>query len=245
MHFLWACVSSCEQSAHTIEDGIHAFDRKKCIACGECVKHCLGNALTLYGKEITVDELLPILMEDKVFYDNSNGGITLSGGECLLYADFCAELLKKLKENGVHTAVDTCGFVSKDALDKVIPYTDIFLYDIKATCGNVHKKCTGYDNGRILDNLSYLDAKGCKIEIRIPYVPEWNSGEMEEIAVLLKTMRNITKIRLLPYHNYASSKYEALNMKNTLPNILPSESEMKRVRAIIKEIVGEGTLIIA
>ena len=103
-----------------------------CIACGQCEVVCGGDALILYGAEKSIEELLSILMKDKEFYDNSGGGVTLSGGECLLYADFCAELLKKLKESNVHTAVDTCGFVAKKALDKVIPYTDIFLYDIKA-----------------------------------------------------------------------------------------------------------------
>ena len=110
----------------------------KCIGCGECKKEgftpddCLGEATVLYGKEVTVEELLPILLEDRDFYETSGGGVTLSGGECLMQADFCAELLKKLKENEIHTAVDTCGFVSKERLDKTIPYTDVFLYDIKA-----------------------------------------------------------------------------------------------------------------
>jgi pyruvate formate lyase activating enzyme len=198
------------------------------MACGKCAEVCLGNALTLYGKETTLEELLPILLKDKEFYDNSGGGVTLSGGECLLYADFCAELLKKLKENGVQTAVDTCGFVSKETLDKVIPYTDVFLYDLKAYDENVHTKCTGQGNQKIIENLLYLDEKGCKIEIRIPYVPEWNSEEIEQIASFLAQMKNITKIRVLPYHNYAGSKYEALGIENTLPAILPNEEDVKK-----------------
>lgn len=238
------CISVCPQGAHSIENGVHVFDKKRCIACGKCVEKCLGNALTLYGKEFTVDELIPVLLEDKVFYDNSNGGVTLSGGECLLYSDFCAELLKKLKENGVNTAVDTCGFISKDALDKVIPYTDTFLYDVKAVGESIHKKCTGQANHKILENLNYLDGKGCKIEIRIPYVPEWNSGELERIAELLVNMKNITKIRVLPYHNYAGSKYAALGIENTLPLILPSEDEMKKAKDIIKQIIGNKILVV-
>ena len=136
-----------------------AYYAHKCIGCGECQKQnfttesCLGEARVLYGREITVDELLPILLEDKDFYENSGGGVTLSGGECLMQADFCAELLKRLKENGIHTAVDTCGFAPEEALDKVLPFTDTFLYDIKAYDEDVHIRCTGRSNLQILENL--------------------------------------------------------------------------------------------
>ena len=237
------CLSVCPTGAHAIENGKHVFNREKCIACGKCTEECLGNALSLYGKDTTVEELLPDLLQDKEFYDNSGGGVTLSGGECLLYDDFCAQLLKRLKENGVHTAVDTCGFVGKESLDKVIPYTDIFLYDIKAFDGKVHKACTGQDNKKILENLSYLDEKGCKIEIRIPYVPEWNAGEIENVAKLLSNMRNITKIRVLPYHNYAGAKYNALDIKNTLPTVLPNEDEMNSARETVRKMVGNHLII--
>jgi pyruvate formate lyase activating enzyme len=170
---------------------------------------------------------MSILLEDKDFYDNSNGGVTLSGGECLLYADFCENLLKKLKENKINTAVDTCGFVPKSTLDKVIPYTDVFLYDIKAFDSNVHKKYTGQSNEIILENLRYLDAKGCKIEIRIPFIPGINDGEIDKIGEFLKTLNNIIKVKVLPYHNYAGSKYQSLSMVNTLPLRVPTETEIK------------------
>lgn len=221
-----------------------AFFEHKCVGCGECKKEsfstegCLGEARIYYGKEITVDELLPVLLEDKDFYENSDGGVTLSGGECLMQAEFCAELLKRLKENGVHTAVDTCGFVSKEALNKVIPYTDVFLYDLKAYDDEVHIKCTGKSNKIILENLLYLDSLGKNIEIRIPYVPEYNSDQIEKIAILLSKLKHITKIRVLPYHNYASSKYVALNMKNTLPQILPTDEEIDEARKLIKNITN-------
>ena len=143
------CVSVCPTGAHTLDNGLHAFQREKCIACGKCAELCLGNALTFYGKETTVDELLPLLLKDKDFYNRSGGGVTLSGGECLLYADFCAELLKRLQEQGVNTAVDTCGFVSKTALDKVIPYTNVFLYDIKALSCPVQRICVALSNAFI------------------------------------------------------------------------------------------------
>lgn len=224
------CVDVCINNAHYIENGIHIYDREKCLYCGKCSDVCLGNSLSFYGKEMTIDELLPLLMEDKEFYDNSNGGVTLSGGECLMQADFCASLLKKLKENGIHTAVDTCGFVKRDAIDKVMPYTDIFLYDLKAIDEDVHIKCTGHSNKIILENLKYLDDCGKKIEIRIPYVPNFNNNQMPEIKEFLSSFKNITKVKVLPYHNYAKAKYESLNMKNTLPDTLPTEDEIKTVQ---------------
>lgn len=216
-----------------------AFYKHKCIGCGECQKEgfttegCLGEAKVFYGKEVTVEELLPVLLEDKDFYYNSGGGVTLSGGECLSQADFCAELLKRLKENGINTAVDTCGFVSKEAIDKVLPYTDTFLYDIKAIDEDVHIKSTGQSNKIILENLKHIDSLGKKIEIRIPYVPEYNSDQIEKIAEFLKPLKNIKAVKVLPYHNYAGSKYAALNMENTLPKILPTEEEIKNAEKML------------
>lgn len=228
------CAEVCPEGAHSFEGGIHIVDRTKCKVCGKCEETCCGQALKRYGIEMSVEEIIPVLLEDKEFYDNSNGGVTLSGGECLIQADFCKELLKKLKENGIHTAVDTCGFVSKTAIDKVIPYTDIFLYDIKAIDEAVHIKCTGHSNKCILDNLRYIDQCGKKIEVRIPYVPGYNSDQIEKIAELLKTLHNLTKVRVLPYHNYAGSKYAALEMDNTLPVELPSDDEIQTAKSIIR-----------
>ena len=125
------CVSVCPRKAQVIKDGKHRFLRENCNACGACARVCPASALQIFGREITVDELVAELLEDKDFYETTNGGVTLSGGECLLQAEFCAEVLKRLKEHGVRTAVDTCGFVPKVAIDKVLPFTDIFLYDIK------------------------------------------------------------------------------------------------------------------
>lgn len=221
-----------------------AFYEHKCIGCGECKRDnftasdCLGGARVEYGKEVSVSELLPILLEDKEFYDNSGGGVTLSGGECLIQADFCAQLLKKLKENGINTAADTCGYVSRENLDKVIPYTDVFLYDIKAFDEDIHMRCTGVSNKIILENLKYLDELGKNIEIRIPFVPDCNGTQIEKIANFLAKIKHITKIRVLPYHNYAGSKYEALGIENLMPRRLPTEEEVRTARETVKRITG-------
>ena len=226
------CLTVCPTGAHEFSDGIHKLNRDKCISCGSCTDVCLGDALTLYGKDMSVDELMPLLLEDREFYENSGGGVTISGGECLMQADFCAELLSRLKSEGISTAVDTCGLVTRETLDKVIPYTDVFLYDVKAIDEDVHIKCTGRSNKQILENLRYLDERNCKIEIRIPYVPEYNDGEIQKIADFLSELKNVIKVRVLPYHNYAGSKYEALDMQNSLPDKLPTDEAIEKASSL-------------
>ena len=227
------CAVICPSGAQKITETGHVFEHDLCTACGKCEHVCLGEALKYYGREMRVDDLLLLLLEDRDFYEASGGGVTLSGGECLCQADFCAELLGKLKENGIHTAVDTCGFVPKGAFDQVIPYTDLFLYDIKAIDDDVHIRCTGQSNQIILDNLRYLDRMNQQIEIRYPFVPRYNTEQADRIGAFLQTLKNRYKVKVLPYHNYAGSKYEALNMKNTLPDTLPTEEELQEARRII------------
>lgn len=233
------CVDVCPVGAHTIGEAGHVFDRSACVACGRCAEVCLGSALTLFGREMTVDELMPILLEDRAFYENSGGGVTLSGGECLMQAAFCRELLRRLKAEGINTAVDTCGFVPRETLDAVIPYTDTFLYDVKAIDEEVHKRCTGQSNERILDNLRYLDSRRCRIEVRVPYVPGYNDGEVAAIAAFLAQLKNVVAVRVLPYHNFAGSKYTALNMENTLPPERPSEQMVNAVQSYIDDVLSK------
>lgn len=221
------CVSVCPVGAQKVTEKGHSFDSELCIGCGKCEKVCLGGALNFYGREVSVKELLTFVLEDKDFYETSNGGVTLSGGECLCQADFCAAFLKSVKENGINTAVDTCGYVPKAAIDKVLPYTDTFLYDIKAIDGDVHIRCTGRSNKLILENIKYIDSCNKDIEIRIPYVPNFNDNQIDKIVAFLKTLEHVKAVKVLPYHNYAGSKYEALNMKNTLPDKLPTDAEVK------------------
>lgn len=236
------CVGVCPNGAHNFENGQHTFNPKLCTGCGICEGVCHGNALKLYGKEFTVTKLLPLLLEDKDFYEKSGGGVTISGGECLLHSEFCAELLKELKKENIHTAIDTCGFVSREAIDMVLPYTDVFLYDIKAVDEAVHIRCTGQSNELILKNLRYIDDCGKSIEIRIPYVPEFNSDQKEKMIQFLKGFKNIRKVRILKYHNYAASKYKALSMKNTLPKVIPCNDEVEAFqKKIDNELSKENT----
>ena len=219
-----------------------AFYQNKCVQCGQCsregftIDKCLGEARVEYGQTVTVDQLLPQLLEDLPFYETSGGGVTLSGGECLMQADFCAELLKALKEKGIHTAVDTCGFVSQESIRKVLPYTDIFLYDLKAIDRDVHIACTGQPNDQILENIRFISDQGKPIEVRIPYVPECNGDQLEKLARFVSSLEMVQAVKILPYHNYAGSKYAALGMENTLPLRLPTPEELETAEAFFENI---------
>lgn len=202
-----------------------------CTACGKCADLCPTEARRLYGRRVSVEEILPELIEDMPFYLSTGGGVTLSGGECLLQPKFCAELLKELKERGINTAVDTCGHVPKESIDLVIPYTDRFLYDIKAIDPEIHRLCTGVTNELILKNLIHVAKIGKSIEIRVPYVPDLNSTQMEAIAKFIADNVPAATVRPLAYHNYAKSKYTALGMECHMPKRLPTDEEMADVRA--------------
>lgn len=221
-----SCTRVCPTGAQIANGAIHQFDRRLCVSCGKCVQACPAEALHLFGTEMTVETLLPLLLEDQPFYENTGGGVTLSGGECLLQPEFCSQLLAELKKAGIHTAVDTCGFVSRHALEQVLAVTDLFLYDIKAMDPGVHKACTGQENAVILENLKYLDTMGKRIWIRIPLVPGCNDDQLPAIQEFLLSLSHVEQVTVLPYHNYAASKYAALGMENTLPATLPTDEQV-------------------
>ncbi len=225
-----ACVAACPQGAHTVTSEGHLFQREICIACGKCVAACPKDALTVYGKEMTVEEVMTELRSDKEFYDCSQGGITLSGGECTMQADFCLALLQQCKEEGIHTALDTCGLVKEAIFVQLLPYTDLFLYDLKAMEESTHLAWTGQSNREILENLRFLDRRGAAIELRIPLVPECNANEIEAMGRFLASLSHPVRVRVLPYHNYAGSKYEALGLENTSPSHLPTEQELAKAK---------------
>ena len=219
-----------------------AFFQNKCISCGICknernedaAQRCPVSAIEVYGREYEAEELAQILLQDEVFFKNSGGGVTLSGGECLAQPDFCIALAKLLYERGISVYVDTCGYVKREIFEKMIPYTDKFLYDIKAIDATVHEKCTGRQNRLILDNLKYLCNKGCKIEIRYPLVKGYNDLECEDIAKLLSGLQGITKVKVLQYHSFSASRYEALGMFNTLPDTQTTSFEIEAAVNIFK-----------
>jgi len=219
-----------------------ALFKDKCIHCGNCkgersekaATRCPSGALTAYGREYTVKELADELGRDEIFFKSSGGGVTLSGGECLARPDFAAGLAEALSNKGISVYVDTCGYVRREAIEKIIPYTDKFLYDIKAIDPEIHRKCTGHGNELILDNLIFLCQSGCKVEIRYPLVKGYNDGECERIGVFLKDLKGITKVKVLQYHSLSASRYAALGMENTLPDTKTSIKDMEKAVGILK-----------
>ncbi|MGN1450758.1 MAG: glycyl-radical enzyme activating protein, partial [Eubacteriales bacterium] len=193
------------------------FYREKCVGCGRCKGitakdadfHCLYGAMEICGREYEADELFEVIAEDKAFYENSGGGVTFSGGECMLWADFLEQVLKRCKDNSIHTAVDTAGFVPWEQFERVLPYTDLFLYDIKTADVRLHQKFTGVPNGLILSNLKKLFERGANIIIRIPVIPGVNADEQEmrKIADVLSGYR-LAGVELLPYHKMGEHKFD-------------------------------------
>ena len=239
------CMRVCPNGAHIFEAGdtpdsyIHKLDRTKCAACGKCAEVCPSDALKLCGRRMSVDEVMKIVAEDRIFYETSKGGMTLSGGEPTLQPEFALALLRAAKEDGISTALDTCGYTKREVYESLLPYTDIFLYDIKHITDEGHIRCTGRSNRLILDNLRFLSDAGAKIEIRIPLVPGYNDDAetLDGIGQLLSTV-NITKAKLLPYHSYARSKYLSLGIPDTLPDVERPSSE--RLEAAAKLLRGYG-----
>lgn len=222
----------CPKGAVKISDGISHLDRDKCKNCGKCVKACIFSAREFFGESIDAVSLAEKLVEDRAFF-RDGGGVTLSGGECLSQADFALELLKELKKREINTAVDTCGYVPPSVLESVIPYTDTFLYDLKAMDGEVHKKCTGRDNVLILSNFEMLCERGCRIDIRIPLVVGLNDGEVVKIAEYLKD-KPIRRVSVLKYHDLARSKYTSLGMPDTMPAPLTEQKDIAAAVNILR-----------
>ena len=210
------------------------YHLEQCELCGKCTLYCPVDARKVCGKEHTVDEVLKEVLKDKAFYETSGGGVTFSGGECMLQIDFLAEILKKCKENGIHTAVDTAGHIPFESFEKILPYTDLFLYDIKIFDSQKHKQYVGVGNELILENLKKLFERKAKLWIRIPIIPDVNDSieEIQKIKDFLKTIGTPEKIELLPYHAMGENKYRAIGKE---PQIFktPDAENMKRLKEIL------------
>ena len=225
------CVLVCPEKCHSVDEN-HTFARNICIGCGACAEVCPAKALEIYGKNITVEEAYDEIKRDKVFYETSGGGVTISGGEPLFQPDFTAELLKKCFENGIHTAIETSGFSEEKALLTVLEYCDFILFDIKETDEERHKQYTGVSLAPILHNLRLINEKKIPFIIRAPIIPTLNDRELHFKALkeLRESMEFCQGVQIMPYHKIGSYKYVLLDRDYNCDSIPEPSKEIIETR---------------
>ena len=236
-----ACVKACPKGAVRLAeiDGAvkQETDRSLCVNCGACVAVCPADAREIAGKEMTVREVLDRVLQDKLFLDASGGGMTISGGECLAHPEFSEALLAAAKEAGLHTAVESCSFASREIIDRVFPHVDLGLLDVKHMDPAKHKEYTGVSNEIILDNIRhvYRDLH-VPVIVRVPVIPGHNDDE-ENIAATARFASDLgpdVAVHLLPYHRLGDSKLESLGRIPELRLEVPPDEQMQKLKALVE-----------
>ncbi|MFV0518553.1 MAG: choline TMA-lyase-activating enzyme [Aminipila sp.] len=247
-----ACVSVCPVGIHTIskDNQKHEVLRNiDCLGCQKCVEVCNARALTIVGEVKTISELLSIVEEDKPFYEVSGGGVTLGGGEVLMQPEAAASLLQACKQEGINTAIETCGYAKLENVLKVAEFTDLFLFDIKHMNSDRHFELTGVRNEQILTNISELLHRRYNVKVRMPMLKGINDSE-EEIEQVIKFLmpyrdyKNFKGIDLLPYHKLGVNKYNQLGKEYPIegdPSL--SEDDLNRIEGWIKKYDFPVTVI--
>lgn len=228
------CEAVCPNHAHAAL-GVHCFDRSKCAACEKCSDVCPAEALVPAKRDMSIEEIFAEIERDRAFY-GKNGGVTLSGGEPLIHGAGVVDLLRLCKENNISTAIETCGYVNPDALKSVIPYTDCFLWDIKDTDPERHRRYTGVSNERIIENLLLADGLGANTVMRCIVVKGVNSDEAHAIALaeLWGRLSACEYLELIPYHAYGSSKMLPLGKEdNGRQEWIPTAQDIEKMRDVL------------
>jgi len=233
------CMEVCDTGAVSVDDrGVH-IDRKSCIRCGKCVSVCLPEALRFVGREMSVDVVFEEILRDMDYYRHSGGGITVSGGEALFQPDFTEALLKRCRGAGMHTCIDTSGHGDTSALDKILPYTSLVLFDLKHADSDKHRELTGRGNELILKNLALIADRGVPVIIRVPVIPGCNDAD-EEIAAIARIVAEMTPsapVNLMPYHKYGTGKYKMLDLEYKLGELArPTDAKLQRAKQIFKSL---------
>lgn len=236
------CVEKCPQKAISLKsEGKEVMiitDRDRCTNCGDCVEACRYKAREIVGKLMTVEEVMDKVLRDSIYYEASGGGITVSGGECLMYPEFTEALLYAAKQKGLHTALESCCFADREAVDRVFRFADLGLLDIKHMDSNLHKEFTGVPNEMILDNIEHIyhDLR-IPVYIRIPIIPGCNDSE-ENITntakFVVERLGTDVLVHLLPYHRFGESKNESLGRKQNRSIETPSDEHMQKLKTIVE-----------
>ncbi len=207
-------------------------NRNRCTLCGECVEVCTADAREMVGRRIGVNEVMREIERDRTFYEESGGGVTFSGGEPAAQANFLRALLQACRKVDLHTVVDTSGYAPLSVLESILPFTDLFLYDVKIMDDSLHRQYTGVSNGLILTNLEALSRQKARIVIRMPVIPRINdTGEnLRQFAEFASRLPSLERIDLLPYHPSATGKYERLELNYALHDtVTPTEDTMQQI----------------
>ena len=233
------CEKVCPQKACHMENGVAVIDRQLCAACGQCIGPCFNRARSMYGREASTEEIMGEVLRDRSFYESSGGGATFSGGEPFLQPDFLLELLKSCRENDISTAVETCACVEWSALERALPYVDLWFCDIKSVDSEKHKQGTGVDNKLILENIGRLVRSGVNICIRMPLIPGFNDSP-EDVRSLGEYVRahlglRYDNIELLKYNNLGESKHRRMGEKNVRVLTPQSEEYLRMLDGVLRD----------
>lgn len=232
------CIEICPIRVISMSDEDEiVINRDLCDNCGDCVETCLNQALKIVGDHVTVEELFKDINKDSPFYRRSSGGVTVGGGEPTMQSDFVEAFLKRCKKNYMHTAMETCGYVKWENLEKLVKYLDLVYMDIKHMDPEAHKELTGASNELILENIKKVSEIRPLI-IRIPVIPGLNDSEenISKTAEFALTLgKNLKRIDLLPYHKFGSMTYTRIGMEYKIEDIEPpSDAHMKKLKEIVE-----------
>ena len=236
------CVKACPRAAISLDSSGWRRDASRCDGCGACATVCPSEAVEVIGRRMTVAEVLAEVEKDRIFYSESGGGITVSGGEPLAQPDFLAGLLSACRQKGLHTVVDTSGCAPWATFERILPDTCLFLYDLKHLDDDVHQRWTGVSNVQILDNLAHLAETGAAIEVRMPVVPGMNDSD-EHLDRLGRRVAGLglKRLHLLPYHRTAIGKYERFGYQYRLPET--AEPTAERLAEIVARLEKLGLTV--
>lgn len=221
------CFNTCPSGVHSVVDGVHVIDREKCTLCGKCVELCYAEALVFSASEKTSDEVMFEILQDKIYYDESNGGVTLSGGEVTCQKDFALEIIEKCKQNGIKTAIETNLLLPFDQIKDLLAAVDLVMFDIKIFDGEEHKKHTLVDNKKILENVKKLDELGVPFIVRTPLIPNVTDSleNLSAIAEYISATKNLLCYEILNFNPLGASKYESLAKDNEFAAAKPFVNE--------------------